>query len=301
MKFDYPDTWDIVKDWREELPPSPVRLQSYTSQCWNLSITECVKDIAFLEKNPLRNEISSSEMRDWLPFLSSCFDMNTNPPAHSVNPRVWPAYDVGNGYGATSVEVIFRFLKVYGTLFMGDYPYEQPLLGNNFTMFSMKKFHEIRTSASERVSIDTFRILDSKSAIPIIKKEHTAVGCLYTKYEEFEEYDYHKRLSPIEKPHGPDHMVYIVGYGFDNGIEEEFDNDIEESIEEKTEEKTEGTECYLVKNSWKDWGYEGFGMVPVKLFKSVSYPKGVHVRDSSIVVNDDFHLADARKKYYELS
>ena len=56
----YPANWNIVKDWRGELPFSPISLQYYTGQCWNFSIQECVRDIAYLEKHPLKEDISAS-------------------------------------------------------------------------------------------------------------------------------------------------------------------------------------------------------------------------------------------------
>ncbi|KAK1393502.1 hypothetical protein POM88_012558 [Heracleum sosnowskyi] len=108
MKLEYPDSWDIVKDWREELPPSPFRWQ-------NLSITECVRDVAYLEKNPLSKDISNSEMSDLLPLLSNVFDMNTN----SVNP---PAYDLGltdgtNWTGRSSgMQIIYVLVAANTTL-----------------------------------------------------------------------------------------------------------------------------------------------------------------------------------------
>nr|XP_017220763.1 PREDICTED: uncharacterized protein LOC108197610 isoform X2 [Daucus carota subsp. sativus] len=245
--------------------------------------------------------ITASEMRDWLPFLSSFFDMKAKPPAHSVNQYVWPPYDIGNGFGATVPE-IFQYLKCFGTFFKSDYLYEQPLLGNNFTPFSMEQFHALRTTAPERIFIDTYRILEAEKAIPIIKTKHPAVGGLFSNYDNFVRYNYNRSLSPIKpvdtsgKSHCPDHMVYIVGYGFDKGKrigdQDEDDDDMDIGDED------EGTECFLIKNTWKSWGYEGYGMVPVKLFEHVAYPKGVNVRDSSTIINNDFHVAEAQRKYY---
>ncbi|KAL1804773.1 hypothetical protein ACET3Z_027841 [Daucus carota] len=67
----YPANWNIVKDWRGELPFSPISLQYYTGQCWNFSIQECARDIAYLEKHPLKEDISASEKRNLLLIRSA--------------------------------------------------------------------------------------------------------------------------------------------------------------------------------------------------------------------------------------
>lgn len=265
----------MVKDWQAVLPPSPLRTQDYYNQCWNLCFADCLKDVAYLENKPLPDEISNREMTDWLPLLTTCFNMNADPFPRVVNSTIWPAYDDETNGCVASIPYISQYLRCYGTHFKNSYKYEQQPVLTNTNFFSMKEFHDIRTSSPNRVFTDFFRLLDSKTAIPVVTNKHPAVGILFSSYPEFKDYKFCDTLSPIrpidEKtklPHLPDHMVYIVGYGF----------------VKKGEEKIE---CFLIKNTWgEDWGFHGLAMVPVSLFESVAYPKGVRVRDSQIVVRD---------------
>lgn len=154
---------------------SLVAEQQYNSQCWNLSIVECVKAVAHCEKNPLPNDLSNNEMWDWLPLVSCFFKKNFDAPAHAVNSTTWPSYDKANGCGA-SMSHKFQYLKCYGTHFKKGYRYEQPtILANNFNLFSMKEFLSMRTKSPKRVFIDTYKIMNPFMAIPIVKNHHLLV------------------------------------------------------------------------------------------------------------------------------
>ncbi|KAK1371108.1 hypothetical protein POM88_037200 [Heracleum sosnowskyi] len=261
MGTDHPPLcWKVLKNWRAELPcDSPIQNQFHSSQCWNLSIAKCVKAVAYCEGNPLPDDISNNEIREWLPFIRTAFDSNYDPPAHvDVNATTWPAYH------KASLSHIFQYLKCYGTHFKTSYRYES-VVANNCNLFSMKRFLSMRTESPKRVFIDTFRLVNYVKAIPIVKEKHPVVGSLFANYPEFREYKAYDILSPnrpINKktnlPYPGDHIVYIIGYGY------------------VVRNDGEKIECFLIENTWGDkWGYKGLAMVPVTLFTGVGYPKGV--------------------------